>query len=197
MSEKICFEFIDKPVYYHGFPWRKYDQNSLLCSFYKLRQKLKNDNIVFPLKKSHIAYDCSEWAFQYSRLKTKSDTNISCVEYWFNRREKIINYRDKVKNGKDLFGTIVFMKRAPSHFSPYVAGMMYKHFNAKNVLDPFAGWGDRCIAAMALDINYFGIDSNPDIESCYNQIISTYPHTGNVRFVNVVNCTLFPEEKIQ
>lgn len=181
---EACLDFIDKPIYYHGFPWRTYDEDSLLSNFYKLRKKLINDNPIFPLKISRIAYDCTDCVFQYSRLQTSSVTNMSCIDYWFRNSKKIIKYREQQKYNKDLFGTIVFMKRAPSHFSPYVAGMIYKYFNAKNILDPYAGWGDRCIAAMALDINYIGVDSNTDISSCYKQIISKYPHTKNIKFIN-------------
>jgi hypothetical protein len=48
----------------------------------------------------------------------------------------------------------------PFQFPPYVAGMVYRYFNAKNVFDPYTGWGDRCLGEMVLGINYIGCDSN-------------------------------------
>ena len=56
------------------------------------------------------------------------------------------------------------MNHPPAQFPPFLAGQIYKYFDATNILDPYAGWGDRCIAAMALDINYIGIDSNTHLE---------------------------------
>lgn len=176
-----------------AFPWRTYSRNSLLISFEKLRKKLNSDELSFlkidsnliPLIKiSRVAYDCTDCFFQYERLSTSSVTNMSCVEYWNKRKEKILDYYNKQSQKKDLFGTIVFMKRAPSHFSPYVAGMVYKYFNASTVLDPFAGWGNRCLAAMALDINYIGVDSNPKIKGCYDQIIKTFQHSKKIKFIS-------------
>jgi DNA modification methylase len=76
------------------------------------------------------------------------------------------------------------MKRAPAHFSPYIAGMIYKYFSASSVLDPYAGWGDRCLAAMALDIEYIGIDSNKNLSNCFAGLINTFPHTSLVKFIS-------------
>ena len=88
------------------------------------------------------------------------------------------------KTKKDLFGTIVFMKRAPSHFSPYAAGIVYKYFNAKKVFDPYAGWGDRCLAAICLDIDYVGVDSNEKLKVPFKKLISKFNHSSNIKFIS-------------
>lgn len=41
-------------------------------------------------------------------------------------------------------------------------------------LDPCAGWGDRLIAACAMDVRYVGIDPNPCLRPGYEQIIAKY-----------------------
>ena len=177
------FEFIDDPVYVHGFPWRKILEYDITTELQKLRTKINNsDSKILPYSLSHIGYKCSDKFFQYERLNTRSNTNICCVEYWQKRKEKIIEYWTKQQTSKDLFGTIVFMKRAPSHFSPYVAGMVYKYFNAKKILDPYSGWGDSSIAAIALDIEYVGIDSNPNLISAYKSMIDFFGAT-KIKFI--------------
>ena len=48
---------------------------------------------------------------------------------------------------------------------------MYKRYDATRVLDFTAGWGARMVAAMALDIDYIGIDSNKSLKPGYEKII--------------------------
>ena len=50
---------------------------------------------------------------------------------------------------------------------------LYNHFNAKNVLDFSAGWGDRLIAALSLGIKYTGVDPSVCMAPCYHKIIQT------------------------
>ena len=54
---------------------------------------------------------------------------------------------------------------------PASAIQMYKKYKATSVLDFTAGWGARMIAAMALDIDYIGIDSNQSLKPGYDKII--------------------------
>lgn len=69
---------------------------------------------------------------------------------------------------------MVYLNKAPAQFPPSIAGMIYKKFKAKNVFDPFAGWGDRCIAAMASNINYTGTDSNTSLRPAFEKMIRFY-----------------------
>ena len=57
-------------------------------------------------------------------------------------------------------GSIVFFKSSTAKY-------IYKLFNAKNVLDPTAGWGGRMLGAMSLGINYTGIDTNINMKEAY------------------------------
>lgn len=165
------------------FPWREYNDKDLLKCFQNLKKKINKQSIVFPLKFSYVGYKCTDAFFQKERLSVASDTNVSCVDYWNKHKKNIIKYYENPSNTKDLFATIVYMRRAPSHFSPCISALIYKYFNATCVLDPYAGWGDRCLAALALDIDYIGIDSNPNLETCFNNMISFYKHTSNIKFI--------------
>ncbi len=61
---------------------------------------------------------------------------------------------------------------------------MYRHMKATRVFDPYAGWGNRCTAAMALGIDYVGVDRNPRLVPCYDKLLSFYPHTSKIRFIS-------------
>ena len=51
--------------------------------------------------------------------------------------------------------------------------VLIKKIKATKVLDFTAGWGARLIAAMALDIDYTGIDANKALKPGYDKIIKT------------------------
>tara|TARA_R110001592_G_scaffold15951_1_gene68491 strand:- start:990 stop:1895 length:906 start_codon:yes stop_codon:yes gene_type:complete len=62
-------------------------------------------------------------------------------------------------------GAIVFFKASTAKY-------IYKLFNAKNVLDPTAGWGGRMLGAMSMGINYTGIDTNTNLKEGYNKMMN-------------------------
>jgi hypothetical protein len=45
-----------------------------------------------------------------------------------------------------------------SLFKPVIAKYIYKHYAVKSVLDFSAGWGARSLAALSLELEYYGID---------------------------------------
>lgn len=72
------------------------------------------------------------------------------------------------------FGTI-------NQFRPAVAKWLYCALGAKTgILDFSAGWGGRCLAAMALGIPYIGVDANTRLEVPYKKMIQLYEHKPDV-----------------
>lgn len=55
-----------------------------------------------------------------------------------------------------------------------VAMFVYDMFDIKTVLDPFAGFGGRCLGAMLRGINYIGIDSNVDLKPSYERMLADF-----------------------
>jgi len=45
-----------------------------------------------------------------------------------------------------------------SHFKPMIAKYIYSKYNVKKTIDYSSGWGARCVAALSLGIEYYGID---------------------------------------
>lgn len=161
------------------FPWRNHNHRDIYKDLNSLKKRL-NRPICFPITICKFGYKCTDNFFQEVRLDTRSFKNIKCTDYWLKHQDKIL--AESERGGKDLFGTVVYMRRAPAHFSPYAAGVIYKHFQAKKVFDPYAGWGDRCLAAIALDIDYLGVDSNSRLTPCYQEMINFF-HASNVNFI--------------
>ena len=170
------------------FPWRKHNKNELLDEYDKLKHKLENMGeapegiIKFPIPYLRTGMKCSNIFFQKERLKTPSQNKISCFDFWKLNKVKIREYNSK-NSSHDLFTTIVFMNHAPSQFPPMTAGMIYKYFGATKVLDPYAGWGDRCISAMAMNIDYIGIDSNPKLLNNYKKIIKYFKTESDIKII--------------
>ena len=65
-------------------------------------------------------------------------------------------------------GAIVFFKSSTAKY-------IYKKYNATSVLDFTMGWGGRLLGAMALDINYIGIDTNTKLKAGYEAMIDDLP----------------------
>tara|TARA_R110000824_G_scaffold152815_1_gene324156 strand:- start:315 stop:1262 length:948 start_codon:yes stop_codon:yes gene_type:complete len=91
-----------------------------------------------------------------------------------NRRDKAIypNATDVFEANRINTGAIVFFKASTAKY-------IYKLFNATSVLDPTMGWGGRLLGAMSLDINYIGIDTNINLKSGYDQMVSDIRQSTN------------------
>jgi len=57
----------------------------------------------------------------------------------------------------------------------------YKKIKDFSVLDPSSGWGDRLLAAMALDISYTGVDPNSKLHPRYKQMIDFFIKDTNTK----------------
>ena len=163
------------------FPWRKYNKRELCVAYEKLYKKI-NEQLIFPIRRSYLGMLCSNYFFQYERMKTPSQGKISTYNFWKINKIKIKKY-NKNKGTHDLFGDTAFLNHPPSQFPPVTAGKIYKYFNATDVFDPYAGWGDRCLAAMVLNINYTGIDSNPKLLIPYKKMIRNFNSQSNIEII--------------
>jgi very-short-patch-repair endonuclease len=160
----------------HLFPWKVYSTRDILKEFEKLK-KLSKSKMN---SRTVIGNKCSDFFFQYIRLNTPNYNGNSAVDYFYNEREDII----KRAENKDLLKTVTWLNHSPAQFSVYISCFIYSKFNAKKVFDPYSGWGDRCLAAMACDIEYIGCDSNPDLKDSYEKMIQFY----NSKKTTFINC---------
>ena len=152
-----------------SFPWRKYTEKELIDEFYRLTQKITKPN-KFPLPFSTIGFKFTNAFFQYERMNTPGIGRPSTIQYWQKNYLNVIKFSKKVN--RDLFSTLNYFNHAPSQFPIVTAGKIYKYFGAKKILDPYAGWGDRLLGAMAVDIKYIGIDSNKNLQELFKYMLS-------------------------
>ena len=166
-----------------GFPYRKYSKQELLEEYEKLRMYYPDNT----LRRKNTGYKCSNAFFQYERMNTASRRHLNNIDFWEKNKKLIIQYRKSLTlkyRNQDLFGIIQFLNHPPAQFPPNIAIDLYDKFKATKVLDPFSGWGDRCVAAMAKDIDYTGIDSNRNLKPYYEAMIQCYPHDSEIRFID-------------
>ena len=158
-----------------SYPYRDVNSKDAIADFLSLRRLAKGK--INP--NSTIGNKTVDWGTEKARRKTKY-RNHSFVEMWNrkDRRDKMMQFAKRIykqghsktvlqaiKSAIDLqWGTVNTMRAA-------AAIHMYKKYEAKRVLDFTAGWGARMIAAMALDIDYIGIDSNKSLKPGYEKII--------------------------
>ena len=88
-------------------------------------------------------------------------------------------------------------------FMPLYAKSIYEHFNARTVLDPCSGWGDRLIGAAASSCveKYVSFDPNHSLRPGYAKLMELFNHStvhidnDTIKFSNNFQCNSLPFEK--
>jgi len=139
---------------------------------------------------SLVGNKAMDYFFFAKRLATKSKKGISFEEFMKSSTLRNKPYNKKLyKYNLDSGGTPtaawydVFRMYYGSinAFKPIIAKELYCRYKPKTILDFSAGWGGRCLGAMASDINYVGFDTNTDLRSAYEGMIKMYPHNSDIK----------------
>jgi hypothetical protein len=147
---------------------------------------------------SRIGLKTLDYFFLGHRLKAKTKRHISFAEAMKDRKvvtylnEKIRQIKadpDKIFSNRDellrqqysvfqlYYGTI-------NQFRPTEAVRVYCTLKPKvGILDISAGWGGRCLGAMALGIPYIGIDANRNLEGAYKSMKASVAPDADVTMV--------------
>jgi len=163
------------------FPWRVHSDKELEKDFLNLRNRLETDKPSLTLQRPLVGYKCSNAFFQKERMRIRSQNKPSAIDYWKRNHE----YVKKYESNNDLFGRVVFLSFAPSEFNAYAAGMIYKYFMTLlnktkfTVQDFYSGWSNRLVAAMALNVDYIGCDSNTRLQKPYEKMIDFFSNYSN------------------
>ena len=117
--------------------------------------------------------------FRY-RLAAKTKRHISYYDWiktdWQRNESEHHFYKFNLAQGKTpdkaRYAVFRLYYGAIHGFKPLVAKWMYCTYKPLTaVLDFSAGWGGRCLGAMALGIPYIGIDTNVDLRPVYERMI--------------------------
>lgn len=117
----------------------------------------------------------------YARMACDSINSPSPIRSWYQ-----VKHRKTLENSKFFKDNpktaLALRKYIASQFRPTAAMAIYSLFNAKKVYDPCGGWGDRLIAAMAMNIDYTCREVNPLVIAGYAAMEQMYEHTGLLNF---------------
>ena len=113
------------------------------------------------------------------RLAAKTKRDISYYDWiktdWKRNEAELRLYKFNLAQGKTpekaRYGVFRLYYGAIHGFKPLVAKWMYCTYKPHTaVLDFSAGWGGRCLGAMALGIPYIGVDTNKDLRPAYERM---------------------------
>lgn len=156
-------------------------------SRYEYKWDLGNKYIDF----SNIGGKSSNFFHQENRYKCDSINAPSPHRTWnekkffFTLLNALWTLKVKEVDADTLRSCIALRKYIASQFRPSSAKVIYEHFNAKNVLDFSAGWGDRLSAALATNglKKYIGIDPNTNLTLGYAKQIETFNTDKDIRMI--------------
>lgn len=183
LLNSVCADNIPEEMPY------SYD-DILNCKNITLEKRKKDFNNLVKFKadnnpKKFCGNPCL-YHYQFKNLlKCKREKGKSLEEIMSQKETKDKLWRDTIKRNRrdadpypspcDVMeanrinsGAIVFFKASTAKY-------IYQKYNATSVLDFTMGWGGRLLGAMALDINYIGVDTNINLKQGYEDMIQDLP----------------------
>jgi len=129
---------------------------------HRLKAKTKRHiSFADAMKTPHIRDHLTQLAKQYKKIDPPSMTSQQLLHYQYSAFQL-------------YYGTI-------NQFRPIAAKHIYcKLKPRKAILDFSAGWGGRCMAAMAMGIPYIGIDANTNLKPAYEKMKETLEPDADV-----------------
>jgi hypothetical protein len=148
-------------------------------------------------KYSRIGLHTLDYFFLRHRIKAKTKRHISFSEALKddNLMEYINGKIDKIKKVsvsqltanehlRQRYSVFQLYYGTINQFRPTDAKRIYCTLKPRyGVLDFSAGWGGRCLGAMAYGVPYVGIDANNKMEVSYKQMIATVDPNADVTMI--------------
>jgi hypothetical protein len=123
------------------------------------------------LGKYHEAYDqLTDYYTEDARIRARFGSYRSVKEN-FDLFGPLLKQRSNTKTPHQFREYLFKTLKSCHNFRPSLAAWFYDFFNANSILDTSSGWGDRLLAACALDKTYLGMDPNRALTEGYNNII--------------------------
>jgi hypothetical protein len=135
------------------------DQNNTMLIYTPKPDDYETMDILTDYFTEHLRLNCAIYA-KDSPLDVWEKQNFSYVPL----------LREKGKVTAETLREYLYRERIIAEctqFKPTLFVTLIQFFQAKNVLDTSAGWGDRLIAALAANVSYTGIDPAPALHMCY------------------------------
>lgn len=146
-------------------------------------------------KNSRVGLPCLDYFLLKHRIKAKTKRHISFYEAM--KDDKLVAYLNekitKIKKNppsaltddellKERYSVFQLYYGTINQFRPSEAKRLYCRLKPTiGVLDFSAGWGGRCLGAMAYGVPYIGIDANKNMRSSYEQMVKTVDPDADVK----------------
>ena len=152
----------------NGLFYTRYEDSKLLSNYY--------------FDESNTYNDASNFFHQYNRFCCDSINSPSPYRVFNNYKfahsmcGAVFSLKLKKIGMQELFSCLAMRKYVASQFKPSIAKAIYDYYQAENIVDLCAGWGDRLSGFYASKYgkNYFGIDANKSLFDNYERQIETY-----------------------
>ena len=145
-------------------------------------------------KNARTGLACLDYFLLKHRIKAKTKRHISFYEAMHDKdlvsylNEKITKIKKRGPSEltedellKERYSVFQLYYGTINQFRPSEAKRLYCRFQPKHgILDFSAGWGGRCLAAMAYGVPYIGIDANVNMRPAYEQMIKTVDPAADV-----------------
>jgi len=145
-------------------------------------------------KNARTGLACLDYFLLKHRIKAKTKRHISFYEAMHDNdliaylNEKIAKIKKRGPSEltedellKERYSVFQLYYGTINQFRPSEAKRLYCRFQPKHgILDFSAGWGGRCLAAMAYGVPYIGIDANVTMRPAYEQMIKTVDPDADV-----------------
>ena len=161
---------------------------------------LGTPHLIINYNTDYGKYNISDMFQEKNRMKCKFFSAVSSpLEYYNKNIEKLA--RQTIKKGPitpaALREELYFSVKECSAFKPTNMIYIIKLLNAKSVLDPSSGWGDRLVAAMATNVRYVGVDPNADLHPVYDKMIKFFNKSPKkyTMIENTIQEAKLPNEK--
>lgn len=120
------------------------------------------------------------------RIRCRHKPNeMSLLEHWNANKEKLLKSTNDIMKLREL---LYYTSLQCNNFNISIALTIFRLFKSKRILDITAGWGDKLVAAIGHDADYyFSSDPNLCMYDKYNHIIDTLANGGDKKNFIVEN----------
>ena len=148
-------------------------------------------------KYSRIGLACLDYFLLQHRIKAKTKRHISFYNalkdkermQYINEKIEQIKYKTisnltEEEHLRHRYSVFQLYYGTINQFRPSEAKRVYCTLQPKvGILDFSAGWGGRCLGAMAYGVPYIGIDANKQLEPSYTKMINTVDPSAKVKMI--------------
>lgn len=177
--EDVDKRFENLKSYEFNFVHMPYTIRNIPGTWYQDKTKKYNNIIIKNEASDYLNYNLiADYWMDPCRMQAKRyDQPLTPIEYWQQNKEYVKQEAFKNYGFVDAYTlreTIFKLAGEVTDFRNTLMVGFIKMFKAKRVLDVSSGWGPRIIGAMAMNVQYTGVDPNSCLHPKYKEMIQHF-----------------------